>query len=85
MTSSTGDLCGSMFIDNGFETWAYGLVGGKEWARLNDPAKKRMMRDFESVKRSFDPQTESEYSVELKGVEDNEDKGICGDVIVVGS
>ena len=80
-----GELCGSTFLDTGFETWMAALVCGEQWSRLKAPAKKRMLSDFESVKRAFDPQMEPEYSVELKGVEDDEENGISGDVIVVPS
>lgn len=80
-----GGLYGSAFVDASFETWVSVVIGGDQWGKLTSRAKKGMLSDFESVKRSFDPRNEPEYSVELKGVEDDESKGISEELIVIKS
>ena len=79
-----GDLCGSVFLDMGFQKWVTTIIGQNQWARLKEAAKKKMLLDFEyAVKRSFDPKCQQEYSVELRGVEDDEHHNISDDTIVV--
>lgn len=58
------------------------IVGEAQYARLKENNKKRMLRDFEyGIKRSFTGDPGKDYSVELKGVEDNEEEGIDDDSI----
>lgn len=68
----------------GFEKWVSTKVGQLAYSKLKDTAKKNMFQDFEyQIKRGFDPVNQQEYSVGLKGVEDNEDQGISDDTILV--
>lgn len=70
----------------GFEKWVSTKVGQAAYSNLKDTAKKNMFQDFEyQIKRGFDPVNQDEYSVGLKGVEDNVDQGITDDMIMVKS
>ena len=86
MTCLPGDLCGSLFLDMGFQKWVTTIIGQNQWAKLKDTAKKNMLLDFEyAVKRSFDPKCQQEYSVGLRGVEDDEAQNISDGNIVVNA
>jgi hypothetical protein len=73
-----------VFLDMGFQKHIATIVGESAYANLKESSKKRMLADFEyQIKRSFDPVNQSEYSVELRGVEDNERHNIRDDTIVI--
>lgn len=78
----TGDLCGSVFLDLAFQRYIMTLVGEDKYSAMKETSKKRMMRDFEAgVKRAYAGDPKKEYTVDLKGVEDDEANGICDDTI----
>ncbi|KAJ4156413.1 hypothetical protein NW754_008041 [Fusarium falciforme] len=77
-----GDLCGSTRLDKCFEKYIETLVGKDQYSKLKEINKKKMMRVFEyGVKRCFTLESTKEYSVDLKGVEDNARHGIEDDTI----
>ncbi|RSL54238.1 hypothetical protein CEP54_009995 [Fusarium duplospermum] len=79
-----GDLCGSTKLDEGFEKHIAMLVGECQYSKIKDIHKKKMMRTFESgVKRCFAYGSNKEYSVELRGVEDNLTEGIEEETIIL--
>lgn len=83
LISSTGGLCGSVYLDQAFESYIKTLVGDAQWQKLKPKSKQKMMQLFEmSVKRSY-AGDEGPYSVDLQGVEDNPDEGIDDDTIVL--
>ena len=57
------------------------VVGEKQYNKIREVKRKRMLRDFEqAVKKGYDG-GDKEYSVELHGVEDDPEKGIDDDTI----
>ncbi|KAJ8131335.1 hypothetical protein O1611_g2287 [Lasiodiplodia mahajangana] len=77
-----GGLCGSVFLDMAFERYIIGLVGQEAYAGIKQANKNKMLRDFEfGVKRAFDGSDDKDYSVDLKGIDDNEEEGIVDDTI----
>ncbi|UPL01930.1 hypothetical protein LCI18_012864 [Fusarium solani-melongenae] len=79
-----GDLCGSTRLDKCFEKYIETLVGKDQYRKLKEINKKKMMRVFEyGVKRCFTLESTKEYTVDLKGVEDNESHGIEDDTITL--
>lgn len=65
-----GDLCGSVFVDIGFQKWVTTQVGDRAYAGLKEPPKKNMLTDFEyQIKRGLEHNSQQEYSVELRGVD----------------
>ncbi|KAI0437600.1 hypothetical protein F4803DRAFT_538014 [Xylaria telfairii] len=72
-----GGLCGSVFLDMALERYIAGLVGQEVYSALKSENKDKMLRDFEfGVKRAFNGNSHQDYSVDLKGIEDNEEEGI---------
>jgi len=61
------------------------LVGESEYSKMSEKKKKRMLGEFEMLKRSFDGEGQSDYSVDLQGVEDNPKSGIDDGTILLGS
>ncbi|KAH7008907.1 hypothetical protein EDB80DRAFT_574486 [Ilyonectria destructans] len=81
-----GGLCGSIFLDTSFEKHIRTLVGETQYANIKPIHKLRMMKMFElGVKRSFTSESNKDYSVDLRGVEDNFDEGIEDDCITLKS
>ncbi|KAF7553497.1 hypothetical protein G7Z17_g3586 [Cylindrodendrum hubeiense] len=79
-----GGLCGSIFLDTSFEKHIRTLVGEREYNEIKPIHKRRMMKMFElGVKRSFTLESNKDYSVDLRGVEDNCDEGIEDDCITL--
>ncbi|KAF9874990.1 hypothetical protein CkaCkLH20_07684 [Colletotrichum karsti] len=80
-----GGLCGSVFLDTAFENCIKTLVGERQYEGIRSIDKKKMLRTFDfGVKRSFSAgpnQSRKEYSVDLRGVEDNEEEGILDETI----
>lgn len=71
-------------MDKCFEKYIETLVGKDQYSKLKEINKKKMMRVFEyGVKRCFTLESTKEYSVDLKGVEDNERHGIEDDTITL--
>lgn len=79
---SLGGLCGSVFLDISFEKYIKTLVGKEQYSKIREIDKKKMLRTFEyGVKRSFVAESTKDYSVDLRGVEDNEEEGIIDETI----
>ncbi|KAI0517987.1 hypothetical protein F5B22DRAFT_654313 [Xylaria bambusicola] len=77
-----GDLCGSVFLDLAFERYITTIVGEEAYSYIKQVNKNKMLREFEfGVKRAFDGAEDKDYSVDLKGVEDNIEEGIVDDTI----
>ncbi|KAI1123685.1 hypothetical protein F5Y10DRAFT_285795 [Nemania abortiva] len=77
-----GGLCGSVFLDMAFERYIMGLVGQEVYAGTKQANRNKMLQDFEfGVKRAFDGSDNNDYSVDLKGIGDNEEEGIVDDTI----
>ncbi|KAI1464857.1 uncharacterized protein F4812DRAFT_462181 [Daldinia caldariorum] len=75
-----GDLCGSVFLDLAFVKYIAALIGEKQYAKIKEVSKKKMLKEFEfGIKRSFMGDDNKDYSVDLRGVEDNEEEGIVDD------
>lgn len=84
LMTSTGDLCGSVFLDLAFERLIRTLVGVEKYSIIKESNKKRMMRDFEAgVKRAYAGDPNKEYTVDLRGVEDDESNDICDETITL--
>ena len=86
-----GDLCGSIFLNLRFENCIATLVGSdrfynesEDLGGIQASSRKKMMDIFEHrVKRVFTGLSDQDYSVELKGVVDDEIAGIEDDTIAV--
>lgn len=84
-----GDLCGSVFLDLAFEKYITTIVGKYQYFNrsgdrkgIKESSRKRMMQQFEfGVKRAFSGAPDQNLSVDLKGVEDDDDVGIRDDTI----
>lgn len=59
------------------------MIGEEQWLSCKDRAKRQMLLDFESLKRSFDPADTSEHPIGLTGIEDDPELGIQDDTIIV--
>lgn len=80
----SGELCGAIFLDFGFEKYIITKIGERQWNKIKKPNKIRMMREFETgAKRCFDTTSSFGYEAYLKGVEDDPDIGIMDDQIPV--
>ena len=76
-----GELCGSVFLDSAFEKHIKVKVGERQYMKIKELKRKRMLRDFEqAVKKAYDG-SNKEYTVELVGVEEDLDKDIHEDMI----
>lgn len=79
-----GDLCGSVFLDMAFENHIRMLVGREQYEGLRPRNKRRMMEAFEfGIKRSFSKEDTANLSVDLKGVEDDDENGIDDEIITI--
>jgi len=85
-TAGKGGLCGSAYIDMGFEKFVKLKVGKDKYGKIKERYRKRMMLDFEAqVKRNFGGQDEDMRSVELIGVEDNPEEGIIDENVTLSA
>lgn len=78
----TGDLCGSVYLDQDFEKYIRNIVGEEQWGTLKVRSKQKMMSEFESIKRAF-AGDDQQFSVDLQGVKDNPDEGIEDETITI--
>jgi len=80
-----GGLCGSVYLDAGFERHVSFLVGYEAYANLDPRRKNQMLEQFEfGIKRCFDDEeTDTPFMVDLRGVEDDEENGIVDETITV--
>ncbi|KAK6538417.1 hypothetical protein TWF694_010002 [Orbilia ellipsospora] len=64
-----GDLCGSLFLDIGFEQMIKRKIGAEKYVSLRERDKKDMISQFEyRVKRQFDGNINKKMSVTLRGL-----------------
>lgn len=86
-----GDLCGSIFLDLAFEKCITTIVGEDQYYNvlrdlkgIKERSRKKMMEQFEiGIKRNFTGMPGQRFSVDLKGVEDDEKEGILDDTILI--
>ena len=80
----SGALCGSLFVDLGFQNYIELLIGAKGWNNVKESNRRRMMEEFEyGIKRNFAGRDDQTYSVDLRGVEDNPAFGINDNTIPI--
>jgi hypothetical protein len=78
-----GGLCGSVFLDAAFENHIKTIVGEAQYNSIRQKSRKLMLREFEEgVKRSFTGNNRN-FSVDLRGVEDNPAAGVIDDTITL--
>jgi hypothetical protein len=73
-------------LELAFEDYIAKLTGEEEYKKLASGAKRRMINgDFDRLKRLFGNEEEDDdkYSVDLKGVKDNQEKGIIDGTIIL--
>ncbi|KAL8774384.1 MAG: hypothetical protein Q9203_004239 [Teloschistes exilis] len=79
-----GGLCGSVFLDLAFERYISTIIGDRQYNKIKETNRKKMMREFEyGIKRMFSEKNDQTYSVDLRGVEDDPRNGIIDDTITV--
>ncbi|KAF8244868.1 hypothetical protein K440DRAFT_646743 [Wilcoxina mikolae CBS 423.85] len=78
IVSGTGDLCGSMFLDQRFEQYIRKLLGDKVIDNMKPRSKHMMMKSWEeTVKFTFgNLDAEHEYYVNVPGIRDNEEANV---------
>ncbi|KAL7275880.1 hypothetical protein RUND412_001157 [Rhizina undulata] len=78
IVGGSGDLCGSVFVNESFEEHVRDLLGDDVIDRMRPIAKREMMRQWEEkVKFKFADSNEIEnYEIYIPGVGDNEEKGL---------
>ncbi|KAK6532128.1 hypothetical protein TWF694_003289 [Orbilia ellipsospora] len=70
-----GDLCGSAFLDLGFENIIKTKIGESKYNTTKEKDRKKMLEDFEyRIKRHFNGDITKNYSVELRGAGDDPDE-----------
>jgi len=69
-----------VFINEAFESFVRAKIGDHKYEAIGGGRRKRMMRDFDEVKRSFAGEDETRF-VELVGVDDSAAGGIVDGVI----
>ncbi|KAF8247380.1 actin-like ATPase domain-containing protein [Wilcoxina mikolae CBS 423.85] len=78
--SGTGDLCGSVFLDERFEKYIRGVLGDKVIDDMKPRSKYEMMRTWEEkVKFTFGNSEDAEddgYEVNVPGVPDNDETNV---------
>lgn len=76
-----GDLCGSTFVDRGFEKFVRTKIGDTKYYEIRAKYRNKMLLDFDvQVKRNF-VGDDKKASVELRTVEDNPTEGIIDEQI----
>ncbi|KAF3941340.1 hypothetical protein ABW19_dt0203577 [Dactylella cylindrospora] len=69
-----GGLCGSVFLDLGFEQLIKSKVGVSKYNSIRERYRNEMMAQFEyRIKRHFDGSTNRDYTVTLQGAGDADD------------
>ncbi|KAF8253388.1 actin-like ATPase domain-containing protein [Wilcoxina mikolae CBS 423.85] len=75
--SGTGDLCGSVFLDQRFEQYIRGKLGDKVINAMKPRSKATMMRSWESIKFMFGNSSGlGGYDVNVPGVPDDYEKKV---------
>ncbi|KAH7385573.1 hypothetical protein DE146DRAFT_759800 [Phaeosphaeria sp. MPI-PUGE-AT-0046c] len=72
LTTSEGDLCGAVFIDDEFEGFLQSEVGRRKWASLNSDLRRRIMTSQweHGIKRQFENTVASrKWVVDIFGVD----------------
>ena len=79
--SGTGKLCGSVYLDKGFQDHIRKRIGNDSIDNMTVKAKEEMMRTWEDkVKFPFkeDSDEDDDYEVNVRGVDDNEQMCVEG-------
>jgi hypothetical protein len=80
----TGGLCGSVYLNIGFQNYIETLVGKEQWDSLPVPSKRSMMGEFDqTVKRIFNEKSSDVHTVDLFGVEDDPANSINDNTITL--
>jgi hypothetical protein len=86
-TVGTGAACGSVFLDQAFIEFLKKKFGRKTKEILNDRRLENLVRHFDQhIKRSYNPLGDSpqtEFELELAGVEDDPEIGIDDEYLVL--
>ncbi|TGZ77595.1 hypothetical protein EX30DRAFT_311070 [Ascodesmis nigricans] len=75
--AGTGDLCGSVFLDQGFEKYIRGKLGDAVIDKMSARSRMHMMNSWiTDVKNRFGGTTQTEFEVSVPGVADDEKMGV---------
>lgn len=75
--SGTGDLCGSVFLNERFDAYIRKLLGDAAIDGMSSRSKATMMRTWEEgVKFKFGNAGTREFELSVHGIPDDEDKNI---------
>ncbi|KAF4457415.1 kinase-like protein [Fusarium austroafricanum] len=80
-----GSVCGYISLENSFEKYIMTLVGEDHYNGLRLRDQKAMLQQFKYITQSFTAQSERGYSVDLRGIQDNEMEGIVDETIILTS
>jgi molecular chaperone DnaK (HSP70) len=79
-----GDLCGSVFIDIGFENSVRAKIGETKYQAISKYHRQKMLLDFDTkVKRWFTGPDQKTTSVELRGAGTDKEQNITHDNILI--
>ncbi|KAH7357222.1 hypothetical protein BKA65DRAFT_592706 [Rhexocercosporidium sp. MPI-PUGE-AT-0058] len=79
-----GGLCGSVYLNIGFQNYIETLVGKDQYAVLSPPSKRNMMMEFDqTLKRIFNEKSNEVHTIDLFGVEDDPLNDIDDNTIVL--
>ncbi|TGZ81553.1 actin-like ATPase domain-containing protein [Ascodesmis nigricans] len=74
--SGTGDLCGSVYLDQAFDKYIRQLLGNARVDRMKPRARQQMAKSFERVKIRFGNTTDSYFEVIVPGIADDDELNI---------
>ncbi len=79
-----GGLCGSVYLNIGFQKYIETLIGKDQYDSLSDPSKRKMMTEFDqTLKRIFNERSNEVHTIDLYGVEDDPENGIDDNTTVL--
>ncbi|KAL2060461.1 hypothetical protein VTL71DRAFT_9492 [Oculimacula yallundae] len=79
-----GGLCGSVYLNIGFQNYIETLVGKEQYSLLKPPSKRSMMTEFDqTLKRIFNEKSNEVHTIDLFGVEDDPDNNIDDNTITL--
>lgn len=80
----SGGLCGSVFLDLGFQKYIEILIGTNQYSNIKESYRKTMMKEFEyGIKRAFTGKDDQTYSIDLRGVQDDPANGVIDETIII--
>ena len=79
-----GGLCGSSFINRGFEEWVARKVGIQYQVKMTDQGRLHLLKEFDEIKKSFSNEdAEDEYTLPAAGLDDDDSAGIDSGLMTV--